>query len=296
MSIDPTAIARAIRPALLLALLPVLLTAEPGLSLPTLRFEASFDLHHRNDGLTEPSALSFDPGTGTLWTVSDDTDAVFRIDQQGRILSILKVPTGLRDPEAVAHDPAQNRILVLSEKDAAIIAIDLDDPHKQTAYPILEMAGRNALRALLDDYDAPLSPEGMAIDTETGRVLVVNESLPRVLLQISADLDRIETIDLLSADAGYAVPGLDDDRLDAAGLAVDPGRDALWIVSDTGKSLFFYDRTRKQARRFTLLWRDGGKTRPVSNAEGIALDRDGRKLFVASDDGHDSRLFVYRVE
>ena len=119
MSIDRTPIALKLRSALFLLLWPGLLTAEPGLPLPTLRFEASFDLHHGDDGLTEPSALSFDPRTGTLWTVSDDTDAVFQIDQQGRILSILKVTKGLRDPEAVAYDPARNRILVLSEKDAA---------------------------------------------------------------------------------------------------------------------------------------------------------------------------------
>mgnify|MGYP005749107855 CR=1 FL=1 len=283
---------------LLLAAATGILPARTAMSEPAavvLQFVESFDLHHGQHNLNEPSALAHDALTGTLWTVSDDGPFLFEIEPSAKIIRKLDLPKEVRDPEAVAMDMRANRILVLSERDGNIISVDLDSPETAAFFPVMSMKGASWLRQIIDHADGAFSPEGMTIDPATGTVFVANEKSPRLLLSITPDLSEILSVETLDADKGFAVPGVKDTHLDISGLAMDVDKRAMWFVSDTGKSLFYRPLGGKRALRYALRWRDDGKERQVRNAEGIAFDPGSRILFVASDDGRSSRLFVYRV-
>lgn len=262
---------------------------------PVLQFVGSFDLHHGHHDLNEPSALTHDTRSGTLWTVSDDGPFLFEISRSAKIIRKIELSKALRDPEAVALDKEANRILVLSERDGTILVVDPDIPDNAAFFPIMSMKGASRLRQIIDVADGTFSPEGMAIDPATGTVFVANEKPPRLLLSIAPDLSEILSVETLDAEKGFAVPGVKDSRLDISGLAVDTDNRAIWFVSDTGKSLFFRSSGNKRAVRYALRWLDADKERQVRNAEGIAFDAASHRVFVASDDGRSSRLFVYQL-
>lgn len=293
---------RTVRHALpvVLAALCIWWTAPSAAQNPTppdrLRFLGSAPVHDRDAGLAEPSGLALDPGTNSLWTVSDDSETLFRLTKAGKLRDSGPRIDRLRDPEGIALDHTGQRLLVLSEADAAIMATDLDNPQAVRAYPLFGMAGTDLLTRALEGKTGDLSPEGIAVNADTGAVLVVNERAPRLLIEISSDLDRIVAVQPLSQNLGFLASGVTDHQLDASGLAYDAQRKGLWISSDTGKCLFFWEGPDSPARRFDLLWQEDDKVRPIDNAEGVALSADGETLYLISDDGKKSRFFEFAVE
>lgn len=263
---------------------------------PVLHFVDSFDLHHGHHGLNEPSALAYDAEADTLWTVSDDGPFLFEITRSAEILRKIPLSNKVQDPEAVAIDASTQRILVLSEKDAAIHAVDLNNPEGLAMFPIMEMSRAAQLRQMLDVAGGTLSPEGMTIDPATGVVFVTNEKPPRLLLSISNDLHTILSVETLDAADGFKNLSIKDMLLDISGLARDTDRRAIWFLSDTGKSLFFRRDGETRAVRYALRWLNKGKERQVRNAEGVSIDAASGTLFIASDDGKSSRLFLYKIK
>ncbi|MEX5728713.1 uncharacterized protein Ga0609869_002066 [Rhodovulum iodosum] len=290
----------AIATALWAAVLPAAeaQSTDPGKLRPpaSLSFLRSYPLHDKKAGLTEPSGLMIGPGSDGLWTVSDDTRRLFRLDAQGQVIEVGPKIDALVDLEGIALGATGRRILVLSEEHAEIVAIDRHSPQRAERFALREMTGSDKLAAAMDGDLDKLSPEGIAVDTETGAVLVVNERAPRLLIRISPDLDEIVSVLPLGGDRGFVAHGMNDHRLDASGLAHDAARGGIWIASDTGRCVFYLAEEAGPALRFDFLWRDGDKVRPIENAEGIALDASGKTLFVVSDDGTHSRLFIYGVD
>ncbi|MCC1494523.1 SdiA-regulated domain-containing protein [Cognatishimia sp. F0-27] len=245
--------------------------------------------------LEEPSGLALDPESGTFWTVSDDTERLFRIDADGRIVARSDKLRHLQDAEAVAV-AGPGRVLVLSERRGSVFEVDPDSAERPVEHPLLEMRGAALLRDALGGQPERLSPEGLAIDPATGRVFVANERGPRLLLTLTATLDEILSVTPLTEARGFVSPAADARRLDVSGLVWDARRGGLWLTSDTGECLFFWELGARPARRFDLLWLSDGKVRAVENAEGVALDADGAALLVITDDGKRSRLHRYELE
>jgi uncharacterized protein YjiK len=269
--------------------------ADADASPERLVFRESHSIFAHEDGLTEPSGLALDPGTGALLTVSDDSRHVFLLDAEGGITRRLHSVHELKDAEAVDVAP-DGRVLLLSEELGAILSMDPAAPDEATLHPLASMPGFEAFLAAAGDDPDRLSPEGLAVHALTGAVLVANERDPRVLIEVSPALDRIVGVTLLSQERGFVCRHRDDDELDVSGLAYDAGRGGIWITSDTGKCVFFWDGAENPARHFDLAWRDGEQVRLVDNTEGVALGPDGDALLVVTDDGKASRLFRYSIE
>lgn len=202
---------------------------------------------------------------------------------------------GLEDAEGV-DVTSDGRVLLLSEELGAILSMDPAAPHEATVHPLSKMQGFEAFLVVAGDDPDRLSPEGLAVNGQTGAVLVANERDPRVLIEVSPDLDRIVRLTLLSQERGFVCRHASDDALDVSGLAYDNARHGIWIASDTGKCVFFWDDSESPARHFDLAWRDGEQVRRVDNAEGVALGAYGDALFVVTDDGKASRVFRYSIE
>jgi uncharacterized protein YjiK len=268
------------------------LSAEPP---SRLIYLGSSSVYDKRSGLREPSGLSFDRDTGEFWTVSDDTQHIFRIDRTGKVTARLPKLRGLEDAEGIATTRTGD-IVVLSEDGRSLLAMNATPGAGVQTHHFLDMSGADVLLAALDGQPERLSPEGLAIDRTTGAVLVANERDPRLLIELSPSLDAILTVTDLSAEIGFVATSADDHSLDISGLEIDSTRKGLWLSSDTGKAVFFWDRTDKPAQRFDLLWLKEDDIRTVKNAEGVSLSAKDQTLFVITDDGESSRLHAYRIE
>ena len=252
----------------------------------SLTFIDSTRLHHREAGLTEPSGLSIRDDS-SFFVVSDDTSAVFAVHAGGQILSRQEIAHEVQDLEGVEYDPERQRLLVLSEKMRAIIDIDPDSGQTNTIHPISGVTGGAEIRLSKD------GPEGLAIGRE-GEVLVLIEYPPQ-LVRISPELTKV--LEVVSLDAGVGFASSVARRTDGSGLAYDRTRDALWILSDTGKAVFFRPVDGEVFLRFELVFADESeRVSRVHNSEGIAVSKDGTMLFVATDDGKSSRLLKYLIK
>jgi uncharacterized protein YjiK len=258
-------------------------------------FRESHAIYAHSEGLSEPSGLALDPGTGAFLTVSDDSRHVFRLGAGGGITERLPAVDDLKDAEGVdvAFD---GRVLLLSEELGGIVSVDPAAPDMASLHLLSDMPGFDAFLTVAGGDPKRLSPEGLAVNGETGAVFVANERDPRVLIEVSPALDRIVGVTLLSQERGFVCRHAADDELDVSGLAYDVGRGGIWITSDTGKCVFFWDGSENPARHFDLAWLDGDQVMAVDNAEGVALGPDGDALFVVTDDGKASRLFRYSIE
>ncbi|MEM7321088.1 MAG: SdiA-regulated domain-containing protein, partial [Pseudomonadota bacterium] len=137
--------------------------------------------------------------------------------------------------------------------------------------------------------------EGITVDPLSGTIFVVVEGRPRLLISISPDLSKILDATLLSRELGFTSPHADDEDLDVSGLAWSAETSDLWIVSDTGRRGFIFDPAQRTTKAFDLAYARDGETKTIKNAEGIALDEAGERLFILTDDGKKSRLFVFRM-
>lgn len=251
----------------------------------TLTFIDSTRLHYREAGLTEPSGLSIRDDT-SFFVVSDDTSALFAVDAEGRIVSRLEIAPEVQDLEGIEYDPGRQRLLALSEKRRAIIDIDPDTGQTKTVHPISGITGGAGIHFGED------GPEGISIGVD-GDVHVLIEYPPR-LIRISPDLARVLDVLFLDPSTGFA--STDGRRLDGSGLANDQSRDALWILSDIGKAAFFRPASTTAFVRFDLVFADEtGELTRVANPEGIAVSKDGKTLFIVTDDGKSSRLLRYAI-
>lgn len=258
-------------------------------SLSGLKYVGSLSLHVPEIGLTEPSGLAVDPAGTGFWIVSDDTDTVFRLGADGDLQRVIGEDDRLRDLEGVTVDPVQNRLLVVSERTASLISVDLSPPHRLSRFPVIDMDGADRLSDDLQDRGNGL--EGIAYDPATRTVFLIKEAKPSMLIEVTPDLDQVASA--INLDKAWA------DRPawsgDASGLAFDPQRQGLWVLSDTASTVRFLPRNGDGGHVFPLTWEDDGKTRQLDNAEGVALSPDGRSLFVLSDDKKRSRLVHYEI-
>lgn len=256
-----------------------------------LRFESSDKIADRSHDFTEVSGLSLSENGG-FWAVSDNAPWLFRLDDAAKIRqqASLRAERGL---EGVASFAAGGRILAVREDTSEILEVAQDG--RITRHPLLEMEGAESLVAPFAQSDSNDGLEGITIDPETGTVFVIKEREPRLLIEIAPDFGHVRRIVPLTSAAGFVSEQAKDDRLDVSGLAWDGLRQGLWITSDTGKAIYFFDLATITARGWTLIRDSNGKSRRVSNAEGVALSADGQTIFVVTDDGKDSRLLTYRI-
>ncbi|MDJ0995518.1 MAG: SdiA-regulated domain-containing protein [Dinoroseobacter sp.] len=250
-----------------------------------LEYRSHIPLYVPEIGLTEPSGLSIDPDGSGFWIVSDNARTVFRLDKSGDIGAYLGQDDRLQDLEGIAVDAANRRLLVVSENTGRVITVSLNKPHRIHDVEVGALEKLTGLADAFDDNENGL--EGITLAPDHGGVLVAKEKNPRLLVEIGSSLERLVSVDNLEA----VLPKEED----ISGLAFDPVRDGLWILSDIGKSVHFVPKLDGNLRSFKLHWLDGDHRRRLDNPEGVALSPDGRSLFVVTDDDENSRLLQYDI-
>lgn len=253
----------------------------------SLRFERSISIRNEGEGLNEPSGLTMAPD-GTLWTVSDDTRRVFRLDQQGNILGKFDIENqGL---EGITVDE-QGRLWAVDEDSGKILAYDSESGDQVAERKLRGLEGFCAVEQFFDDDNNGL--EGIACDPLRSELLVLKEAQPGLLIAVDDRLERIVSVDHLDESHGFCDDDLDSDRIDFSGICFDARRDLFWIVSDKARRVFAFDRRRGcTVISFPLSLDD--QNGDIRKPEGVALNWDSTSLYVVSD--KDATLSVFRVD
>jgi len=267
------------------ALLGVILSGQSASALE-LRYVSHLNLHHPEIGFTEPSGLAVDPDGSGFWIVSDEAEAIFRLEaSSGDLRTFTGQDSRMKDLEGVTVDADRGRLLLVSERTANIVTMSLLPPHRVTAIDLAALPGVEYLDGVLQDRRNGL--EGISIDPDTGAVYVLKEDAPRLLIELAPGIESVISV----LDLDQLLPGDGD----VSGLAVDNQRHGLWILSDQDKAVYFLPNSGDAPLALELFWRDEDRMHRLDNAEGVALSPDGQDVFILTDDGKHSKLIQYRV-
>ncbi len=255
----------------------------------------SFKIRNEDKGFSEPSGLSRSSNDGRFWSVSDADARLHLLEADGTIVNAFHLPkVSGTDLEGVASRPDGSVVLV-QEKAWTLVVVEPGEPPTVERFALREMSGFASVAPLLEGNPANKGPEGITTDPVTGSVFVVIEGQPRLLLEISEDLTEILNATMMTSEMGFVAPHADDEKLDLSGLAWSQSSGSLWILSDTGRRIFVFDLKTRSVDPIDLVYEHKGKKKTIRNAEGIALDEAKGLLFVLTDDGKKSRLFVFSL-
>jgi len=263
---------------------------------PKLVFVATGKISDQSMEFDEPSGLTFSATGSGLVSVSDNSGALYISSTEGKTLERIDLGKKMDGLEGVEQDRETGRILLVREDSTEIIEVWPDGRSAPARHPLAEMAGYAAIADAFANADSNDGLEGIALVPETGTIILAKEKNPRMLIEVTNDLRTIRGALYLSADLGFVGGKLDDSTLDVSGLAYDATRKAIWITSDTGERVFLFDPVTRRALWYPLFWMDQQQQRVLQNAEGVAVSEDGKRLFVVTDDGKDSRYVEYTID
>ena len=245
-------------------------------------------------GLNEPSGLSLNADGTALYTVSDDTKAIYCMDLEGRVLNSESLFVSVSDLEGLALSSDGQQLFAVQEDSNTVIRVDLASRRELQHRPLAEMANYASVAMHFPAGPDNKGLEGITVNSINQHVFVVKEGRPGLLIELDAECSTILSSRLLTTANGFSHPKLGPRRLDFSGLSYDSQRDTLWIASDQGQCLFHYDWNRDQVlQRLDLRLNDGGKPKRVRKAEGIAVDSKRGRVYVVSD--RDAELYVFQL-
>lgn len=246
---------------------------EVGIWLPDYR--ASIDALPIEGLSRNASGLTFNPDTGTLFTVINQPPQVAELSVDGKLLRIMPV-AGVSDIEGITH----------VEKDVYVLA----DERTQQLYRVnigaettqIETAGRPRL-GLAIDVNGNLGFEGVSWDERLGRLWVAKEKSPLRVLFVDGlePLLNGSAFDLQIREWRPAGAGKLFVR-DLSSLTLHDATGHLLLLSDESKMVVEYAADGTPVSLLPL-WRGWhGLRRGVPQPEGVALDGDGN-LYVLSE-------------
>ncbi|QDT81604.1 SdiA-regulated [Gimesia maris] len=249
-----------------------------------LELESRCSIKNKKAGLSEPSGLALAPD-GSLWTVCDENRRLFRIDFAGQIQESLEI--GNRGLEGIAFD-AEGQICVVDEDVSKIIVYDCQTGKEILNRRLQDLEGFASIAAHFEEIDGN-GLEGITFDTMHNELLLLKEADPGLLIAVSADLERITSVEILDEQKGFTAEGK---KMDFSGMCFDAKRDLLWILSEEARCVFTFDRRQSRVvQRHSLKKNQQGRS--IRYAEGIAVDKNSERLYVVSDD--DAKLTVFRI-
>ena len=260
----------------------------------TLKLHAEHQIIDKAVGLNEPSGLTLNGDGTALYTVSDDTKAIFKLDLKGRLNISDSFFIDIDDLEGIAISSDGKRLYSVQEATNSIISIDIGSRKVLRLKPLAAMQNYNSIAKYFADTPDNKGLEGITVNSDTNHLFVVKESQPGLLIQISADHNQILDSRLLTKRNGFSHPELETEKLDFSGLSYDKNHHSIWITSDKGKCLFHYDWSNDIVlQRLDLNLDTNSKSKSIRKSEGVAYDPTKNRLYVISE--RDGRLYVYKI-
>ncbi len=260
----------------------------------SLTYLKRYEIEDREAGLIEPSGLALAPDGSGLWTVSDDTKRVFRLNLDGQVEPNASFKLSEKGLEGITVDRKGKFLLAVREESNEIFRMKIGTRNRIKSYPLKDMAGYRTVKHLFGRGGENKGLEGITWNGDTGSFFVLKEGKPGLLVELTEDLQTILSHVLLDARNGFVDPDQPDRKVDFSGLCHDPLRSLLWIVSDKAGRLYFYDLGRNRVLHSVALnYTEDGNRRRIEKAEGMAYDPETGRVYVVSD--KNARLYVYEV-
>ena len=245
-------------------------------------------------GLNEPSGLTLNRDGSALYTVSDDTKAIFRLDLQGTVSVSDSFFIGLDNLEGIAIRSDDSELLVVQEESNSVVVVDLNSRKERYRRPLSAMTNFDTIAHHFPDPPDNNGLEGITVNTRNNHVVVVKECQPGLLIELDSSLTTILSTRVLQPSQGFIHPELEAEKLDFSGLSYDRSNDTFWIVSDKGRCLFQYDWTGDTVlQRLDLTISSGDKPKRIRKPEGVAFDPVQKRMYVVSD--RDADLYVFKL-
>ena len=252
-----------------------------------------FKIKNKSEGLSEPSGLALAHEQNALWTISDDTKKVFKLNLEGDMKKGDSFDLPDKGLEGITVDPTGTCVITVKEESNEIIKIDVDTRMVIQRQGLTKMAGYDAIASYFSDA-ANKGLEGITWNDATGTIFVLKEGNPGLLIELSSDLETIQGYQLLNEENGFCDLDVDPEDIDFSGLCYDQCRDCLWIISDKAQRYFLYDWTKHVVvQSAKLTYSKKGRERDIEKAEGVAIAPSGDRLYVVSDE--EVRLYVFEI-
>lgn len=204
----------------------------------------------------EPSGLALDLNKGILYTVSDNTNNLYKITKEGTVLHEYDINAS--DLEGVCL--YNSNLLLANERTKQLIKYNVLNGN-YTAYSInyTNTSGNSGF-------------EGVTYNSNENIIYVLNEKQPGELLELNSSFVVTNKTKLNFAN-------------DYSGIFYESQNNLLWIVSDESSTINKCDINGSLITSYKI---------NVNKCEGIAVDASNGIIYVISDT--DSYLYVYRIK
>jgi uncharacterized protein YjiK len=204
----------------------------------------------------EPSGLSLSSESGVFFTVSDNTNRIYKISETGEILD--EFSYNGNDLEGVVYNPADNTIWVAEERNKEIVNIDMfGNEINRISIPLISSKKSNGT-------------EGICINPSNGHIFALNEKEPGKLIEINSSGFVINETELSFAN-------------DYSGICFGDSNGELWILSDESSIIARCDLSGTVINKYSI---------DVKKAEGIAIDFEKGFIYIVCDSKEKLHIFL----
>ncbi|WP_157667773.1 SdiA-regulated domain-containing protein [Comamonas serinivorans] len=209
------------------------------------------------------SGLSYSSVTGTLFAVINRPSSIAELSTEGELLRLMPLK-GAGDIEGIAH--IQGDLFALADEDG-----------NRVRWAQIPAQGKPRLldRAPLSlppSAFANLGLEGLAWDARHQRLLLAQERWPM----------RVVSLDLDGTPHPSAIDEVEIGATDLSSVEVDPESGHVLLLSDESAMVYEYAPSGELIARLPLRAGSQGLADDIPQAEGIAVDGQGR-LYVISE-------------
>lgn len=226
------------------------------------------------EGLSaDVSALTFDPERRTLFTVTNKNPQIVELSLDGKI--VRRVPlVGFGDPEAIEYI-SRDLYVITDERQQRLFRVHLDEDTE-----FVDAAESEQL-SLGIGLNGNKGFEGLAYDAAGQRLFAAKERDP-------VSIYEIHGFPHTNPDKPFAVHVVDDRERDArlfvrdlSSLQYDEGSGHLLALSDESRLVLEINADGRPISSLSLLRGQHGLERSVPQAEGVAMDDQGRLYLVS---------------
>jgi uncharacterized protein YjiK len=225
------------------------------------------------EGLSELSALTYDPDRNTLFSVSNRPSRIVELSLEGEVLRQIELE-GFGDAEAIEYIETDTYV-VADEREQRLVKVRLDE--QQTS-----LSAENFQQLSLGiGLNGNKGFEGLAWDPERKRLLVAKERDPvRIFEIVGFPHTEVERPLALQVNTDPKR----DARLfvrDLSSLDHDSSTGHLLALSDQSRLLLELDSAGKPVSSLSLFAGRHGLSRSVPQAEGVATDNAGNLYLIS---------------
>ncbi len=206
--------------------------------------------------VAEPSGLTLGLNNACLWTVSDNTNHVYKLSLDGKILKELTFQGN--DLEGITFDFRDSTLWVAEEQLRQLVHIDTNGT-ELARFDIKNLEGHGNSGI-----------EGVCLGNDS-LFRVLNEKSPSLWAKLNKDFSAQKVVEIKDVE-------------DISGIC-NAGNNNYWIVSDQSRKFFKWSPSKGVISASDLKY---------EKAEGVAVDSKKKRVYIVSD--KTGKLYTYEIK